>query len=223
MCDEEKMDYIHDMNNKLSIILGNIILIKRTHCLNCKVMPLLDCINNASLGINDLLREYREKKTGECQESLIKINLDEKFQTGSELHNELLKVGKEMKLDIELHNKMSKDCAILAGQTIIKSAKQVINNIFFNAKKANATHISVTGVEHDNFVAIHIVDNGDGMSAETLSCLGLSIASKTSTGKGTRITKKLVLQEGGVVEWSSPGPGAGCCVTFRMTKYKEAR
>jgi len=50
MCDEEKMDYIHDMNNKLSIILGNIILIKRTHCLNCKVMPLLDCINNASLG-----------------------------------------------------------------------------------------------------------------------------------------------------------------------------
>jgi len=215
-------DYVHDMNNKLSVILGGCLMIKRTHCLNCKVIPLLDSINNASLGLSDLLLKCREKMIGSCSSPLRRIDLDEKFQVGSLLHTELLRLGTEMTLDVDFRNQLSNGCSISADVTIIESAKQFINNIFFNAKKANATRISVVAVEHDAYVAIHIIDNGNGMSAETLECLGLSIASQTSTGEGTRIAKKLALQEGAVAEWSSPGIGAGCCVTVRITKYKSS-
>ena len=219
---QEEKDCLHDMNNKLSCILGTVTLIKRTpKCADCKVSDLLDSIYQAGLGMGDIISAWRGKTDAARSQQLTRLNLDEKFQEGSELHEKLLRIGKEMQLDVELKNRMSKGCSILAMPTIIESAKQFIANVLFNAKKANASRITIIAVENADYVAIHIMDNGDGMSAETLSCLGLSVASKTSTGEGTRIVQKLVLQEGGVVEWSSPGVGAGCCVTIKLTKYKE--
>jgi signal transduction histidine kinase len=215
---EEEKDCLHDMNNKLSIILGTVALIKRTQCPDCKVMALLDSIHTASLEISGMLMSHRKKLR---QENLTRMSLDELFQVGNAAHNEILRLGKEMSLNIEIRNQMSMGCSILASSTILESAKQFINNVFFNAKKAGASHINIIAVEHADYIAIHIADNGNGMSSETLSCLGLSIASKTSTGEGTRIAKKLAIKEGAVVEWSSPGIGAGSCVTIRMTKYKE--
>ena len=219
---QEEKDCLHDMNNKLSCILGTVTLIKRTSCPDCKMTELLNSITQSSLAMGDIITACRGKMGADQSKYLTRLNLEENFQEGSVLHGEFLRIGKEMQLDVELKNRMSKDCSILVMPTLVESAKQFIANVFFNAKKANASRITVVAVENADYVAIHIMDNGDGISAETLSCLGLSVASRTSTGEGTRIAQKLVLKEGGVVEWSSPGVGAGCCVTVKLTKYKEA-
>ena len=107
-----------------------------------------------------------------------------------------------------------------------KSIQQIENfeSLPDNVKEAikTADHIeSVVAVEFDDHVAIRFVDDGDGMSPDTISCLGLSIASKTSTGEGTGIIKRLVNQGGAAVEWSSAGIGAGSCVTIRLQKQAQ--
>jgi signal transduction histidine kinase len=219
---KEKMyTSMHDICNKVACIIGAITLIKRQRCKECPMAALLDSINDSSLAINDIVNSCRDTVTQENKSVMSKLDLFEKFQTGSLLDIEMQRVGKELGLRVELVNKMSLGCSVSAFPSMVESSKQVINNLFFNAKKVNATSIRIVAVEHESHVAIHAIDDGDGMSKETLLCLGLSIASKTSTGEGTRIVKKLVLREGGVVEWESSGIGTGCCVTIRLTKYKE--
>lgn len=213
---------LHDMNNKLSIVLGTTVLVKRMRCQDCRAAEMLDAIHEASLGMSDIIVRCRQKLNMCKKDEMSKLDIYNLFQPESELHKEVSRVATEMLLTIEITNRLSLGCSILVSSTMLDSCKQIINNLFFNAKKANATVIRIVAVEHTDYVAVHLIDNGDGMSAETLACLGLAIASKTSTGEGTRIVKKLAAQEGMVIEWSSPGVGAGCCVTMRMTKYKEA-
>ena len=212
---EKITDNIHDLNNKLSCILGITLLAKRTRCQKCQIA---EQIHNVGLAMGDILSSCREEFSKDCKEEYAKLDIYELFHAGVQ---EATQIGKEMLLDVVVINRLSLGCSILALPTICDSSKQIINNLFFNAKKANATQIKIVGVEHQDYVAVHIIDDGDGMSAETVACLGLSVASKTSTGMGTRIVKKLATQEGVAIEWSSPGIGAGCCVTVRMTKYKD--
>ena len=212
---------LHDISNKLSCILGTTTLLRRNRCEDCANASLVDSIRESGLAMGDIIagcrKHLRECKGGE----LTRLDIYDVFQQ-DKISQEACKFGLEFRLEVEFVNKMSLGCSILVTATILDSYKKVLNNLFFNAKKANATKIRIVGVEHPSYVAFHVIDNGDGMSAETLSCLGLSVASSTSTGEGTRIVNFLTSQEGAVVEWSSPGIGAGCCVTIRFTKYKEA-
>ena len=218
---EKLIDYFHDLNNKLSCILGTTILLKRTHCQDCKATVFMDSISETGLEMGDIIVKCRSSLQERVDIELSSLNMYDSFQPESPFFAELLRIGKEMLLEIEIVNRLSLGCSILVSPTFIESGKQSMNNVFFNAKKANATRIRIIAVEHNDYVSIHVQDNGDGMDAETIACLGLSIASKTSTGQGTRITKKLVIKEGAVIDWSSPGIGAGTCVTIRMTKYKS--
>jgi signal transduction histidine kinase len=211
---------MHDLSNKIAIILGTITLAKRKRCAGCVLTPLLENIADTSVAMTDIINHFRSLASKVETESLSRLDLHQKFQPDSLLVTEVQRVGNEMTLQVEVINRMSIGCSILVSSSILASSKQVINNLFFNAKKANATVMRIVGVEHESHVAIHLIDNGDGMSAETQELIGLSIASKTSTGAGVRIVKKLVLAEGAMIEWSSPGVGAGCCVTIRLTKHK---
>lgn len=211
---------LHDVSNKLSCILGTTTLLKRTRCEDCSNISLVDSIHESGLAMGDILASCR-KHLRECKGAeLKKLDAYAVFQHENTLQ-EASKLGSEYKMSVEFVNKLTLGCSILVRSSIVESYKKVLNNLFFNAKKAGATMIRVVAVEHPSYVAFHIIDNGDGMSPETLSCLGLSVASATSTGEGTQMVKALAVQEGAVVEWSSPGIGAGCCVTIRFTKYKE--
>jgi len=218
---EKIMCAYHDVKNKIACILGTVTLLQRKRGQDCELSPLLESIKTCSLAIDDIVNKCREVPTMELAKDLSKVDLHELFEKDGSFYKAALRVCEEVQLELELVNRLSKGCTVLAGPTAHASCEQFFNNVFFNAKKANATRIRIVGVEHDNYVAIHIIDNGDGMTAETLSCLGLSVASKTSTGMGTRIAQKLALMEGAACEWSSPGEGAGTCVTIRITKYKE--
>lgn len=219
---EKIMRGYHDVKNKIACILGTVTLLQRKRAQDCELSPLLESIKNCSLDIDDIVNKCRELPTMELAKDLSKVDLHDLFEKDGSFYKAALRVGGDMQLELELVNRLSKGCAVLASSTANASCGQFFNNVFFNAKKANATRIRIVGVEHDNYIAIHIIDNGDGMSAETLSCLGLSVASKTSTGMGTRVAQKLAVTEGVVCEWSSPGEGAGTCVTIRITKHKEA-
>lgn len=211
----------HDVKNKIACILGSVTLMSRKGCTNCVLKDLLKSIETSALGIDEIIHHCQKQDDTKTRRDLSKIDLNELFQPESHMYETMKRCDLEMQLEVEFVNKLSKGCSVFATPTINESGLQFVNNIFFNAKKANATSIRVVGVEHDAYVAIHIIDNGDGMTAETLSCLGLCVASKTSTGKGTRIVQEIALAEGAACEWSSPGLGAGACVTIRMTKYKE--
>jgi len=223
---DRKLDgCFHDVKNKLACILGAVTLILRKgdhNCgHNCEHQGLLNSIELSALEISNIVHRCQKQEDSKTRRDLLKIDLHELLQPESHMYKTMMKCGLEMQLDIQIVNKLSKGCSVLATPESNESGLQFVNNIFFNSKKANATSVRIVAVEHDAYVAIHVVDNGDGMTAETLSCLGLCVASKTSTGKGTRIVQEIALTEGVACEWSSPGLGAGACVTIRMTKYKE--
>jgi len=218
---EKMLDCLHDINNKLSIVIGNAMLLKRAKD-NCRnSCGLVEQIADAGLAIGDIISSCRSSLAQEKAQELTRIDIHELLE-GTRATEECKRLGTEFGLAIEIVNRLYAGCSVLVcHSSALESAKQFVHNILFNAKKAKSTKVRIVAVEHSEYVAIHFIDDGDGMSAETLACLGLSVASTTSTGEGTRIAKKLALQEGAVVDWSSPGMGAGVCVTLRMTKFKE--
>ena len=228
MSKEKTLDLLHDLCNKLSVIIGLTMVVKKKTgaIVDATTAAELDSLVEVGWKAHQLIQEYREElrttKCG-CSEATTKMDVYKQFSPGGQIHAYLTQVCKEeMLVAVEFVNRVSKGCAVWIKPTALEAGKQFMNNVLYNAKKAHATSLRLVVIEHDAYVAFHIIDDGDGMSAETVSCLGLPIASSTSTGEGTRIAKKLALQECAVTEWSSPGLGAGACVTVRMTKCKTA-
>ena len=211
---------LHDISNKLAVIIGNASMIRRKQCENCPNLLLVDNIITSCHAMTDLLNANRGDLKSYLDANKQSWRVGDQLKIDSPVYNELMRLGNELQIQVDVSNRVSDLCDVeLTSDTSIGC--QIVHNIFHNAKKANTTRMRVVAVEFDDHVAIRFVDDGDGMSSDTISCLGLSIASKTSTGEGTGIIKRLVNQGGAAVEWSSAGIGAGSCVTIRFQKQAQ--
>ena len=224
---EKLLECMHDICNKLMAILFSVKIMqktcekcsKREVCGGCPNLPMLDSILNSSNAIMDLVHKHRQfgKETNDGNPQILEMS--QQLENG-QFREDLLRLGKEHQLNIIINNHLPDNTFISLKMNTETEGIQILNNIYFNAKKANAINIRVVGVDLEDHIALHFIDDGEGMTNEKIACLGLSIASKTSTGEGTSILKKLTLKAKGSIEWSSAGKGAGTCVSMRFTKHK---
>jgi len=219
---EKLLSCMHDVCNKLSVILMTSKLIqkkctlcpKQDICGGCPNLPLIKDIEDISKSISDIVNSHRnENKSLDYQTYNLSDLLNQK-----DILNKITDLGKETNLNISIKNTLPNEVFVSLNCNFNLEGIQFLNNIFYNAKKAEASNMRIILTDMSEHVAIHFIDDGLGMSSETIKCLGLSCASKTSTGEGTSILKKIVSKVNGTIEWSSPGTGAGCCVTLRLTK-----
>lgn len=191
---------------------------KRAECGGCPNLPILQDIVSSNKSIAELINKHRQD--GRAFQRKQYLNLSEALKDDGQLKLALLEIGKEAQLNITLVNQLPENTHV-SFFDIEKDGRQLLSNLFFNARKANASAMRIVGVDFEDHVAIHFIDDGDGMPQTTIQCLGLPSASKTSTGEGTNIIKKLVLKNGGAIDWMSAGKGSGCCVTLRLEKVRE--
>ena len=221
---EKLLACMHDVCNKLSMITMSAKLMqkkcekcpKRDDCGGCPNSPILADIVTACASVSDIIHSHR--KDGKDQLTGRSYNLSNILTSDSLLCQKVIQLGKETDLDVTIKNTLPDDVAVSFNLDFELEGIQFLNNIFFNAKKANATHMRIVCADMRDHVVIHFIDDGNGMSSETIHCLGLSVASKTSTGEGTSILKKLAVKANGTIEWNSAGKGAGCCVSLRLSK-----
>lgn len=71
---------MHDLCNKLALILGTITLIKRKRCADCPMNPLLDNIADTSVAMADIINQCRSATTSAETEALSRLDLYEKCQ-----------------------------------------------------------------------------------------------------------------------------------------------
>lgn len=224
---ERILQCMHDVCNKLGAILLSVKVMqktcekcpKRVLCGGCPNLPMLSNIIDSSNSITECINMQRQSIKNEIQRDQQLVDVSQQLQENGRLQFELSRLGKENQLNVTIDNRLADGTFISLGNINIESEGiQFLNNLFFNAKKANAVNIRLVCVDLDDHIAFRFIDDGDGMSADTIACLGLPIASKTSTGEGTNILKKIAIKSNGTIEWSSAGKGAGCCVTVRFTK-----
>jgi len=223
---EKILQCMHDICNKLSSIFLSAKLMqktcekcpKRVLCGGCPNLPMLDSIIASSKAIKDLVTMHRQYGKEMCEQNSQIIEMHHQLEDGP-FRYDILRLGKENQLEITIDNRLPVNTFILLNLDTKTEGIQILNNLFFNAKKANAANVRIVAVDLEDHIALRFIDDGDGMTAETIACLGLSVASKTSTGEGTGILKKLAIQSNGTIEWSSAGIGAGCCVTLRFIKH----
>lgn len=115
----------------------------------------------------------------------------------------------------------------------VQMLQQVFLNLLTNALDAVATGGEVRiSAEHEGplqeraWVAVHVADNGTGISAEDLARIFDPFFTTKEVGKGTglglAICQSIVEQHGGAVEIQSQGRGKGTVVTVRLPLVNPA-
>jgi signal transduction histidine kinase len=115
----------------------------------------------------------------------------------------------------------------------VQMLQQVFLNLLTNALDAVATGGEVRiSAEHEGplrgrgWVAVHVADNGTGISAEDLARIFDPFFTTKEVGKGTglglAICQSIVEQHGGAVEIQSQGRGKGAVVTVRLPLVSPA-
>ncbi len=100
--------------------------------------------------------------------------------------------------------------------------REVLLNVFENARLARASEVSSSIVADDGTVAIAVRDNGHGIPKEVLSRIfEPHFSTRTSgSGLGLAISRRLIESWGGTIELSSE-EGSGTTVTIALVTAKE--
>ena len=208
---------LHDVMNKLTLIMGNGCLFRRNSCKDCPNARFMDVVLAAGSTIDEMINAYRRELT------LIQFQEEPPYALGAELAGRLGEFIKQQGMihgiQTEVINRVSDDCLALGSHNHDNNGRSLIQNCIANAKNANATRITLTWVESESYVTCHFSDNGDGMSEEQVELAGLI----RHGHEGTTIIKRLAYEMGGIVQWSSAGAGAGTTVSVRVPKFQEIK
>ena len=214
---EKTRALLHDVMNKLTLIMGNGCLFRRNSCRDCPNARFMDVVLAASSTIDEMVNAYRRELT------LIQYQEEPPYALGAELTGCLGDFIKQQGIvhgiETEVINKVSADCLALGSRNHDSNGRSLIQNCIANAKNANATKITLTWVESDSYVTCHFSDNGDGMTEEQVELAGLIRPGH----EGTTIIKRLAYEMGGIVQWSSAGYLAGSTVSVRVPKFQEIK
>jgi signal transduction histidine kinase len=118
----------------------------------------------------------------------------------------------------------SETSADLTVRACAGELKQVILNLLINAIEAVDTkkgNVQIKVSRHGDEIGLAVVDNGQGMTAQTLEHVfepffSLKRGERTGTGLGLSIARAIVDDHGGQLVAASDGPGLGSTFTIRL-------
>lgn len=116
-------------------------------------------------------------------------------------------------------------CHIEANRSELK---QVILNLIANGMEAmdEGGTLTVELYEQTDQIELRIIDEGTGMSLETLEHLFEPFFTHAKAGKGTgiglAITHRIIVEHGGTIEPRSDGPGKGSTFHIRLPRKSAA-
>jgi signal transduction histidine kinase len=130
-----------------------------------------------------------------------------------------LKIIRHRRLRVDLEGEKP-----LLVQANLTEMKQVLLNLIVNAFEAvsEGGEVTVTGVSTADWVEVEVVDNGRGMSGETLERVFEPFftnkrgAGEPGTGLGLSISYAIITGHGGEIHAHSDGPGRGSRFKIRL-------
>lgn len=118
-------------------------------------------------------------------------------------------------MEIKVESNISENCFIFST---LQSGMIVTENAIVNAHNANATKMTISIVENDDYVDVFYRDNGFGIKRDKLEKMELEWVGKSGlNGHGTGIIIETVQQGGGTVKWNSI-EGFGTEMRVRLKK-----
>jgi PAS domain S-box-containing protein len=209
----------HDFNNLLSAIISNVELAQHDVGPGHPAGESLADINEAATRARELVEQILTFSRQKTQERKV-IELQEVMEQSVRLLRPTLPAGIELVTNIA-----SNTPNILADRTQIH---QVIMNLCTNAwhamkGKTGRIDISLSGVEMDSdtgalnlppgrYARLSVIDNGEGMDAETLTQIFDPFFTTKAPGEGTGLGLSMVdgivrNHEGAISVYSTPGQG----------------
>ncbi len=203
---------IHDLNSPLTYLKGNIDLLSNmfpkyleNKNISDEDMKMLskfnEMIRNSKIGIGqviDIINNFRNYLKKDDEKSK-QIDINEIVETSLEICSNFFK-------NIKVQKFLNKIPNVEANRSKIM---QVIINILVNASQAvdnNSGSIDVITENHNDNIIINIIDNGKGISEETMKHLYepfYTTKAEEGTGLGLYISKEIINQYGGKLEISS--------------------
>ncbi|PKQ60454.1 hypothetical protein BZG02_19045 [Labilibaculum filiforme] len=215
----------HDLKSPFNSILGFADLLKSHYFSfdDLKRIEMIDDINKSSQLAYELLINlltWSQTQTGEIKINKEPLVLKELVETCTKLYGQNA-VAKNIYIDVHIPNDI-----IL---TIDKNAALIfIGNLINNAIKFTLEGglISIKTTDNENFIRLHIIDNGVGMTPEILDSLfqidktitTQGTKNEKGTGLGLILCKEFAEKNGGKIEVSSK-VGAGSEFIISLPKH----
>lgn len=159
--------------------------------------------------VSDFLRYSRPLKL-----NLVETNLRQVIDNSL---NIVEHQAEELNVKISVVEEENADKVLGDGEVL----RSVFNNLFINAVQAmpNGGNLNVSMSSENDFVKIHVVDTGDGISAENLPKIFEPYFStkETGTGLGLAIVKRIIDEHNGTIDVES-NEGAGTIFTIKIPK-----
>lgn len=210
----------HNINNALSIVLGNVQLAKRKLSQDSDLAHCIDSIELAARDAAEIVRKLKEIGKPVDRSRYKPIELSSLVE--SVLDAALPAWQKHEKKQIDLATEMDTGCIIEGDATEIREA---VANILLNAIQAVGDHgkISVSVHQAENQAVLTVADNGVGMDEETKERMFdpfFTTRGSEGTGLGMSMVAIIAMKHRGTVGVES-SEGQGTVVTLSLPLLKS--
>jgi PAS domain S-box-containing protein len=201
----------HDVRNKLSIISGNVYLLKKELAGNDKA---LDKLTDVQVAVQQATRIFEFARTYESLgvEQLSYMNVEKTVNEAHALFSEL----KDVKLTNNCHG-----LTIMADSLLRQMFYNLIDNSIKHGKKTTA--INIYYQENPNELKLYYEDNGVGIPlAQKKELFKEGFSTGGSTGYGLYLIKKIAEVYGWTIqETGEPHEGAQFTITIPKTSQRR--
>ncbi|MDC1173918.1 PAS domain S-box protein [Bacteriovoracaceae bacterium] len=212
----------HEINNPLTIAIGNLLKIKKKASLDESMLKSLNIIEKAHeriQGITSRLRDLSRSGQGKATINLSEILLDS-FSFVEDIY-------KSSDIDISFNDNKLKEVYIKGNRSELQ---QVFMNLISNAKDASEgkdkRKIAIELKALKNKAIINFVDNGEGVADEIKEKIFDSFYTSKEVGKGTgiglSISNRIVVDHKGEISFKSKiGKGSTFTVMLPIISNKN--
>lgn len=213
---------VNDFNNSLTKIVGTVEIIDAVQIK--AIAPYMDQLKAAASEATSTVKRLRYfyEVSSEAKES-DKVNLNDVIAETLELTRPRIESERfGANVGIEIETKVT-ELPLVVGEA--SEFREVLTNLVFNSCDAmpEGGNITISSEVKNDYVALEILDNGTGMSAEVLDqCLDpfFSTKNELGTGLGLALADGLMQRYGGVMRMESE-PGLGTKVQLRFMLATE--
>src|SRR5437870_3019939 len=215
-------EFVHDLGNPLTIVRGYVQLLakKLEHTENGGATENAASIKELSI-IEQNVRLCRELLTMWQSYGSVGASPHKPMSVSAVLREVIKGIGAmAVQNGVELKANICEDTCILLGDAV--QIKRAIQNVIINAVQASVEKkgtVSVDCTQRDFYVDIRVEDTGSGISAAQMNKIFdpyfTTKQSKSGTGLGLYITKKVVEDHNGLIKVDST-PGTGTVFTIRL-------
>lgn len=209
----------HNINNALSIVIGNVQLAKRKLSQDSDLAHCIDSIELAARDAAEIVRKLKEIGKPVDRSRYKPIELSSLVES---VLNAALPAWQEQGKQIDLATEMESGCIIEGDATEIREA---VANILLNAIQAIRDHgeIRVSVRRTENQAVLTVADNGIGMDEETKERMFdpfFTTRGSAGTGLGMSMVAVIAMKHRGTVSVES-SEGRGTVVTLSLPLLKS--